>query len=183
MLQVTDEKLLNQLINEYEYIIKIIISKYNIKYNDYDDVLQEGRIGLLKAIDAYDKKKGASFTTFASLCIDRQILSFLRTKNRKKNRINNYCYSIESYQSLIELKNTSYIDQNIEDYVLSKVYYEYIFENTLIKLSEIEKDVYSQYTEGYSVSEISEKHSISKKQVYVIIAKVKKRIEQKLNHN
>lgn len=183
MLQKTDEKLINQLIIEYEYIIKIIISKYKILYNDYDDALQEGRLGLLKAINAYEENKGASFTTFASLCIDRQILTFLRTKNRKKNKIYSYCYSLESYQTLIEIKKTNYIHQNIEEYVLSKVHYEHVFANTLIKMSKLEKDVYSQYVKGYSVSELSEIHNISKKQVYVIIAKVKKRIEQKLNHN
>ncbi len=176
-----DEKSINQAIIQYEYIIKIILSKYNILSKDYDDALQEGRLGLLKAINAFKQNKGANFTSFASLCIDRQILSFLRNQGRKKNKIHQYSYSIDSYHTEVEISKLSNRQNNIENYIFSKMHYENVYQRVFKQINHLEKHVYSHYLTGYSVKELSDEYKIPKKQVYVIIAKVKKKIEQKLN--
>ncbi len=183
MRQEMEEKTINQALIEYEYIIKIIISKYKILPRDYDDALQEGRLGLLKAINAYEDNKGANFTSFASLCIDRQILSFLRNQGRKKNKIHQYSYSLDAYPTEIEISKLSHLQNNVESYILTKIHYEHVYKKVLLKMSNLEKKVYHYYLTGYTISELSEEYQIPKKQVYVIIAKAKKKIEQKLNQH
>jgi len=174
----TDEKLINQTIIEYEYIIKIIISKYKIMPKDYDDAFQEGRLGLLKAIQAYQDNKGANFTSFASLCIDRQILSFLRNQGRKKNKIHQYSYSLDSYHTELEISKLSHKKNNVEEYLFTKMHYEHVYYKALVQMSGLEKNIYRNYVTGYTINELSEAYDIPKKQVYVIIAKAKKKIEQ-----
>ncbi|QVK18029.1 sigma-70 family RNA polymerase sigma factor [Mycoplasmatota bacterium] len=176
-----DEKSINKALIEYEYIIKIILSKYKIIPKDYDDALQEGRLGLLKAIRAFKDNKGANFTSFASLCIDRQILSFLRNQGRKKNKIHQYSYSLDSYYTEVEISKLSHMKNNIEDYIFAKMHYENVYHKALVQMSYLEKNIYRYYITGYTIQELSKEYQIPKKQVYVIIAKAKKKIEQKLN--
>lgn len=178
---INDEKYLNQQIAKYEYIIRIILANFNINANDYHDAFQEGRIGLLKALKAYKDNKGVSFTSFASICIKRQILSFLRNQNRKKNRIHHY-HNWINYDDLecgINIvKNKHYINV---DNILNQLCEVDIFHRTINKLSLLEKRIINSYIIGYSVNEISEKYNISKRKIYCIIAKTKKNIEKKLN--
>lgn len=176
-----DSNYLNQQIKKYEYIIRIILTKYNINLNDYNDAFQEGRIGLLKAIKSYKNDKGVTFTSFASICIKRQILSFLRNQNRKKNRIHHFQNTI-NYDDLENgINNTNYKQYNIVDNILERMYEEQVFRNTFQNLSYLEKSIVSSYIIGYSVKEISEKYDISKRKIYCIIAKIRKNIEKKLN--
>ena len=58
-----------------------------------EDIIQEGMIGLIKAIRSYDEKKGAAFSTFASLCIKRQLVTAVKVSNRKKHSPLNYYVS------------------------------------------------------------------------------------------
>ena len=176
-----DEKFLNQQIAKYEYIIRIILANFNINANDYHDAFQEGRIGLLKAIMAYKDNKGVSFTSFASICIKRQILSFLRNQNRKKNRIHHH-NNIVNYDDIENgINNVKYKHYSIMDNIVNKLYEEYVFKSTLQKLSYIEKNIISSYIIGYTVKEISEKYEVSSRKIYCIIAKTRKSIENKLN--
>lgn len=174
-----DEKKINKIIIEHEYVIKIIIAKYRILQKDVDDAMQEGRLGLLKAINAFKENKGANFNSFASLCIERQILSFLRNQNRKKNKINAYCYSYENLNPEYELKNSNkHYKSEIEEYILTKIHYNDVYSNAITRLNILEKTIFKQYIYGYTISELSEKYKIPKKQIYVIIAKAKKKINE-----
>ncbi len=169
----------DEILIKYEYIIKIVLSKYNIDRSDYDDAFQEGRIGLYKAINAFKKNKGASFITFASLCINRQILSFLRSQGRNKNKINKYTSSLDySEEEIFKLSNRQ---NNIENYIFTKMYYESVYRNAFLLMNKLEKLIYFHYLFGYTINELSEEYNISKKKIYFIIAKAKKKIEQKLN--
>lgn len=175
-----DSYSINKLLRKYEYLIKIIICKYNIHSKDYDDVLQEGRLGLLKAINAFELNKGANFNSFASLCINRQILSFLRNQGRKKNKILTHSYSLD-YKIEIEKNKRKYYKSDLEDFILLKLQYEQIRSKSISNINEVELGVFDRYITGYSIQELSEQYDIPKKKVYVIVAKVKKRIEESLN--
>lgn len=176
-----EEKLLNQMILEYEHIIKIILSKYKIHMKDYDDALQEGRLGIVKAVNAFKEGKGANITSFISLCIERQILSFLRNDNRKKNQVLKYSYSLDAEQGESELYKNLSSKNEIEGLVLNKLYFEDVYLNAKGKMNQIEALVFKQYVEGYTIAELSEEYQIPKKQVYVIIAKAKKKIDEVMN--
>lgn len=79
-----DQEALNLILKEYKKLIYLNIRNYFLVGADQDDLLQEGTIGLLKAIKNYSEGK-ASFKTFATLCIRRQILTAVRSSTAQKN--------------------------------------------------------------------------------------------------
>lgn len=74
------------IMRKYKSIVKTKAAVYYMAGGDEDDVVQEGMIGLLKAIRKYDADKNASFATFAGVCISRQIISALRSAERDKHK-------------------------------------------------------------------------------------------------
>ena len=86
-----DPQALNEIIERYKSLIEIRVSNYFINGAEKDDLMQEGRIGLFKAIMNYDPVKDASFNTFANLCIERQLINAVKNSNRQKHiPLNNY---------------------------------------------------------------------------------------------
>lgn len=79
-----DQEALDLILKEYKKLIYLNIRNYFLVGADQDDLLQEGTIGLLKAIKNYSEGK-ASFKTFATLCIRRQILTAVRSSTAQKN--------------------------------------------------------------------------------------------------
>ncbi len=74
-----------QLLEEYRDLVKAKAHLYYMLGGDIEDIIQEGMIGLYKAIQSYDETKGASFKTFADICVNRQIITAIKTANRRKN--------------------------------------------------------------------------------------------------
>ena len=86
-----DPQALNEIIERYKSLIEIRVSNYFINGAEKDDFMQEGRIGLFKAIMNYNAEKDASFNTFANLCIERQLINAVKNSNRQKHMpLNNY---------------------------------------------------------------------------------------------
>ena len=76
---------INALVHAMRPTVEMIAMKYIHSPLEKDDLVQEGMIGLFKAIQDYDKSKEAVFSTFAELCISRQLYSAVKSSNRKKN--------------------------------------------------------------------------------------------------
>ena len=116
-----------------EYIIKKYINFVKIKSNPYylvgadkDDIIQEGLIGLYKAIRDFDESKTNSFRCFAEICITRQIITAIKTATRKKHTpLNSYVslnkpvYDEESERTLIDIIATN-ISSDPEELIISK---------------------------------------------------------------
>lgn len=83
-----NQEALNLILKEYKKFIFLNVRNYFLVGAEQDDLLQEGMIGLLKAIKNYSKEK-ASFKTFATLCIRRQILTAIRSSTAQKNSVLN----------------------------------------------------------------------------------------------
>ena len=75
------------LINKYKELAKKKSKSYFIAGGDMEDVVQEGMIGIFKAIRDYDETQEASFRTFAELCVNRQIITAIKAANRQKHQI------------------------------------------------------------------------------------------------
>lgn len=73
-----------QILEEYRDMVKAKAHLYYMLGGDIEDIIQEGMIGLYKAIQNYDESKGASFKTFADLCVSHQIITAIKNSNRKK---------------------------------------------------------------------------------------------------
>ncbi len=174
------------LINKYKQLVKIKARAYFATGLDKEDIIQEGMIGLYKAIRDY--KQGASFKTFASLCIDRQIITAIKTANRKKQSVLNSSLSLDTFISDEENK-TTYVD-NLEDNLLNP---EKIFidkENILNLeeeinkiLSSFEKTVLSLYLKGESYTYISKKLDKNEKSIDNAIQRIRKKIYKLIYKN
>ena len=102
-----NEKALSYLLEKYKELVKMKVGKYYIIGAEKEDIMQEGMIGLFKAIKNYDPEKQNAFKTFANICIERQLITAIKTSNRQKH------IPLNSYLSL----NTSAYENNEEDSV------------------------------------------------------------------
>jgi len=142
----------------------------------HEDVVQEGLVGLLDAIDGYDEERGSSFEAFAISCIDNRIFSVLRQLAAKKNApLNDYLSLSEDQEEVYSLFNLP-ASPSPEDIVILREELATTF--TMIKenLSEFEKKVLALYLEGYSYIAISELLSTSSKSVDNALQRARKKL-------
>ena len=169
---------------KYRLIIEMKAKKY-VKFvvskgYDMNDLIQEGMIGLTQAINDFKEQKNVQFQTFANLCIDRKIFSFIRNITRDKHRLLNESISIDaSYSStgkpLIEML---FDENNInpeEIFIERETKYE-LFNKIDEKLSKSEKEVFDLRMQGFSYKEISELLNITSKAVDGTLSRIKNKI-------
>lgn len=140
----------------------------------YDDIVQEGLIGLLSAVDSYEEGRGASFETYAITCIDNRIYTALRQDARKKNRPLNDYTPLSDEEG--ETRNAPVSESPEELYILRETVRETI-ERINRNLSSFEKDVLALYLEGYSYLAISELLSSSPKSVDNALQRARRKLK------
>ena len=150
-----------ELLIYYKPLVSKIARRYFLVGGDMDDVFQEGMIGLYKAINSFSSDKGASFQTFATLCINRQIQSAVKKANANKNRVFMDLYSMENDETIKIISS----ERNPEDNFIVKESYENIKREILQKLTNLEKKILKEYLSGFSYEDISQKLHINKKSV------------------
>ena len=165
----TDEELVDRLHQGENEIMDYILEKYKplvrkqtnalfLIGGENEDLIQEGMIGLFKAIRDYDDTKEATFFYFAQLCIKRQLASALEASNRKKHiPLNNYVsFSSDENDNGTALEAT--ISQGVESpeqMVLEQEKVIEFKEQIRAELSKMEKEVLNLYLEGYNYTQIA----------------------------
>lgn len=102
------------LMQRYKPLVKSLARNYFLDGSDREDVVQEGMIGLMRAIRDYDPEAGAAFPTFARLCIDRQLVTALRHSKRVKNAVLNESLSLDE-QSSSDEEHSAPLEQVMTD--------------------------------------------------------------------
>ena len=177
-----DNQALSYLLERYKELVNIKVGKYYIVGAEREDTVQEGMIGLFKAIKCFDAQKQNSFKTFANICIERQLITAIKTSNRQKHMplnsylsLNNSAYDNEDNDE--ELINT-FDSKTIEDpldTLMKKEYYEQI-ESTIDKtLSGFEKQVLNRDIKGESYVDIAAKLDAPVKSVDNAIQRIRKK--------
>ena len=177
-----DNQALSFLFEKYKELVNIKVGKYYIIGAEREDTIQEGMIGLFKAIKSFDETKQNSFKTFASMCIERQLITAIKSSNRQKHMplnsylsLNNSAYENEDNDE--ELINT-FDSKTIEDpldTIMKKEYYKKI-ETTIDKtLSTFEKQVLNRYMQGESYIDIASKLDAPVKSVDNAIQRIRKK--------
>ena len=170
--------------DKYESIIKMKASKYK-KYvesmgYDFNDILQEGRLGLTNAINAYRDQKDVRFYTFANICIDRQLVTFIRSISRDKHKLLNNSVSLDSTTNSVGRPLTEIIldDKNIDPELsfIEEEEREELYKKIEEKLTTIEKDVFDLRVQGFSYKEISSILDITPKAVDGCITRIKNKL-------
>ncbi len=147
-----DEEALEYLFNKYKELVNMKVSRYFIIGAEKEDIVQEGMIGLYKAIKSYEDVKQNSFKSFANLCIERQLITAIKTSNRKKHIPLNSSVSLSTpvYEnddddiSLIELFNSKIAEDPL-DTITKKEYYKLVGNKIDENLSDFEKQVLTRY--------------------------------------
>jgi RNA polymerase sporulation-specific sigma factor len=181
-----DPQALNEIIERYKSLIEIRVSNYFINGAEKDDLMQEGRIGLFKAIMNYDAEKDASFNTFANLCIERQLINAVKNSNRQKHMpLNNYVSLNGSDDDSSSENIDTVLNNSVEDPLDTITKEEYMNEinDTLDKnLSDFEKNVLDLLLKGYKYEEIAQKLDSNSKAIDNAIQRIRKKTIKNLDN-
>lgn len=176
-----DREALNFLLNKYTDIVNMKAGKYFIVGAEKEDIMQEGLIGLFKAIKCFDPKKQSSFKTFANLCIERQLQTAIKSSTRQKHLpLNSYLsLNISAYDenddtSLLDVFDTKTVEDPL-DTITKKEYYNFIEDRIDETLSDFEKQVLHRYTKGESYVEIAGRLNAPVKSVDNAIQRIRKK--------
>lgn len=178
--QAGNSEAIDLIIKEYKNLIFLNVKNYFLVGADEDDLLQEGAIGLLKAIQAYTKGK-ASFKTFATLCIRRQILTAVRSSNAQKNSALNAASgnNLENEDGNEVYPKELYSNKkyNPEEIFLSKEKVSNFHRFVENNFSPFEKKVFGYMVKGYSYKEIAEKLDKTPKTIDNSFQRIKRKSE------
>ncbi|MGN1207847.1 MAG: sigma-70 family RNA polymerase sigma factor [Christensenellales bacterium] len=166
-----DLQALNMLMTNYKKLVNKIARKYFIIGADLNDVIQEGMIGLFNAYSNFDTKKNVKFKTFATLCINRQIISAIKKAYKHAN--NDLIDDI----NLNEIYSNDKIISPEDDFIESESF-KNLKNEIKQKLSNLEIKILNEFLQNSSYEEISSKLNISKKSVDNALS----RIRNKLNY-
>lgn len=176
-----------------EYLLKknldIVYSRsrlFFIRGLDREDVIQEGRVGLFKAIRDYCGTRGTSFRGFAHLCVNRQLISAIKMANRKKHLPLNSSTSIDKSfnytntdgdpgRNLLDILADETSDPEQE--FLAREMVGFIIEELKKALSPLEWDVFSAYLQSKSYEEISQEMGVEVKTVDNALQRTRRKIE------
>ena len=176
-----DKKALNYLLSKYTEIVNMKVGKYFIIGAEREDIMQEGLIGLFKAIKCFDPDKQSSFKTFANLCIERQLQTAIKSSTIQKHMPLNSSLSlnVSAYDENDDTDFFDILDANVVedplDMITKKEYYTFVEDRIEETLSDFEKQVLRRYTNGESYVEIAGKLNAPVKSVDNAIQRIRKK--------
>ena len=174
------------LVDKYKNFVRAKARSYFLIGADREDIIQEGMIGLFKAIRDYRVDKLTSFRAFAELCITRQIITAIKTATRQKHiplnsyvSLNKPIYDEESDRTLMDIITTHRIT-NPEEIIISREEFVFIEKKMGEILSSLEWKVLMSYLEGKSYQEISVDLKRHVKSIDNALQRVKRKLEKYL---
>jgi RNA polymerase sporulation-specific sigma factor len=174
------------LVDKYKNFVRAKARSYFLIGADKEDIIQEGMIGLFKAIRDYKLDKLTSFRAFAELCITRQIITAIKTATRQKHiplnsyvSLNKPVYDEESDRTLIDILSTTKIT-NPEEIIISREEFIFIEKKMGEILSSLEWKVLMAYLEGKSYQEIAVELKRHVKSIDNALQRVKRKLEKYL---
>ena len=203
----TDENLINEAVNgqnkialdclieRYKDIVSMKASKFFMVGSEKEDILQEGYIGLYKAVKSFNKAKQNSFKTFATICIERQLITAVKNSNRQKHIPLNSSLSLNASAfeedengdiTVMEVLDTGKGAEDPLEIITKKEYIDSVEKNINDNLSDFEKEVLQLYKNGYSYVTIADRLKTKVKSVDTAIQRIKKKaakIKQQLEAN
>ena len=179
-----DTDALDFLICKYKDLVNSKVNKYFIIGAEKEDIVQEGLIGLYKAIKDYKPDKQNSFKSFANLCIERQLITAIKSSNRQKHMPLNSYLSLNmtafenedgnSDTQIVDVLENTVIEDPL-DTITKKEYFSSV-ENVIdSSLSDFEKKVLNRYVQGESYVKIAERLDAPVKSVDNAIQRIRKK--------
>jgi RNA polymerase sporulation-specific sigma factor len=183
-----DDRALESLLTRYRHYARAKARTYFLAGADREDIVQEGMIGLFKAIRDFQADKNSSFRAFAELCMTRQIITAIKTATRRKHQ------PLNSYVSLNRPVNDEEdTDRSVEDLlaespltdpaemIVSAEEIEDIRSSVDKLLSEFETEVLSLYMDGKSYQQIADLLGRHVKSIDNALQRIKRKLEHHLH--
>jgi len=185
-----DQPAIDYLLEKYKYLVRNKARALYLIGGDKDDLIQEGMIGLYKAIRDFQSNKDSTFFSFADLCVSRQIYSAIKASNRMKNiPLNTYISldipvygegtDMEEKQPLVDIINQKYIS-NPEELVIDKENTSMIEYELVRRLSDLEKRVLGLYMQDLKYVQIAEVLGKEPKTIDNALTRIKTKLNQVL---
>lgn len=177
-----DKEALEFLLGKYKELVNMKVGKYFIIGAEKEDMVQEGMIGLYKAVQSFEYDKQSSFKSFANMCIERQMITAIKTSNRQKHMPLNSYLSLnisagdddDNGKDLMDIFDANLIEDPLET-ITKKEYYKNI-EVTIDKsLSDFEKQVLKRFINGESYEQIATRLDTPVKSVDNAIQRIRKK--------
>ena len=182
-----DGEALEYLLNKYKNFVRAKARSYFLIGADHEDIVQEGMIGLYKAIRDYRIDRSASFHAFAELCVTRQIITAIKTATRQKHiplnsyvSLNRPIYEEDPDRTLLDVI-TEEVPSNPESMLIDREDLSLIEGRIGEMLSDLEKEVLIRYIEGKSYQEISEEMDRHVKSIDNALQRIKRKLQKYLD--
>ena len=169
-----DEVATARLLERYIPLVSSRASVFNSSGFEYDDMFQEGMIGLYSAIRSFDESQGAPFSAFARLCVDRMMVAVLRASARQRRIPGNKLSNLEDSASLAERKIAS---GDPEAALIAKEEFLRFQEKANNELSAFEYNVLTAFISGLNYSEISAKLGVAEKSVDNALQRIRRKLK------
>ena len=183
-----DKIALEYIIKKYKNFVKAKAKSYFLIGADKEDIIQEGMIGLYKAVRDFDATKTNSLKGFAEICITRQIITAIKTATRQKHiplnsniSLNKPVYDDESERTLLDIIATSIVTDP-EELIISKEELKHIESKMNELLSDLELQVVEYYLNGKSYQYIADKLQRDVKSIDNALQRVKRKLEKHLEN-
>ncbi len=163
------------LLGKYMPLVRKRARLYYLEGGDMEDLLQEGMLGLFKAIREFEPAREASFYTFARLCINNQILSAIEAAGRKKHRALNESVSFEE---LPDINAGNLVAAGPETLLMEEESAQELLTGINAALSPMERRVLKLYLEGMNYRMIAEKMGIGAKSVDNALQRIKSKVKK-----
>ena len=179
-----DDEAMCYLISKYRNFVRAKARSYFLIGADREDIVQEGMIGLYKAIRDFRNDKQASFRAFAELCVTRQIITAIKTATRQKHIPLNSYVSLnkpvsddESDRTLLDILSSIKVSDP-EELVIGQEQKKLIEDEIERVLSDLEKEVFQSYLDGKSYQEIACDLDVQAKSIDNALQRVKRKLEK-----
>lgn len=179
-----NEEAMEELMRMFKPKVIAISREYFLLGAEFDDLLQEGMIGLYKAIRIYDETKNHNFSAFASLCIHRQIQNAVKNASRKKNSPLNTYLPIKYYDGSDPTEDDNVLklvivddNSNIEQHYIDKEINTILLSKVKTILTDEQFNILKMFINGASYSEIAQATKLTIKKVDNSLQAIKKKLK------
>ena len=186
-----DESALVYLLEKYKDIVNAKVGKYFIIGAEREDVIQEGMIGLFKAIKDFNPEKQNTFKSFANICVERQLITAIKSSNKQKHMPLNSYLSLntaaydnndENSVELIDTFDSKTVEDPLET-IMKEEYYNEIQNAVNKSLSKFEKQVLDRFIKGESYVTIAKRLDSPVKSVDNAIQRIRKKAIKNMFNN
>lgn len=175
-LRAGEREITDYLIDKYKSLVRTRARALYLVGGDHEDLIQEGMLGLFKAVSDYKPGKEASFATFAGLCIDRQMYSAVASSQRQKHQPLNSFVSLSEPVSEQELRLVD--EETPEEIMISRENVIGMHERIKERLSKFEYQVLELYLKGYDYTQIAEKLGKQPKAIDNALQRIRSKVRE-----